>query len=156
MQLVICSSSLPQLTLSLFACVHSKLIHIYPSAARPLLALLQASFGLPASSESLTIGPLRNLPLILGLQNDILGFDKDFSSGNPLSAVQLLIRQGMDKKKALLRIVGLHDRLTMEMMVEAEHFEGTDAERDYVAAASRWPNAMARWMVSGERYKVTA
>ncbi len=62
----------------------------------------------------------------------------------------------MDKKKALLRIVGLHDRLTMEMMVEAEHFEGTDAERDYVAAASRWPNAMARWMVSGERYKVTA
>ena len=147
---------LPQLILYFLTCIHSKLIHIYPSTARPLLALLQASFSLPASSKSLTIGPLRNLPLILGLQNDILGFDKDASSSNPLSAVQLLIRQGMDKRKALLRIVGLHNRLLTEMMVEAERFEGTDAERDYVAAASRWPNAMARWMVSCERYKVTA
>ena len=62
----------------------------------------------------------------------------------------------MDKKKALLRIVGHHNRLVAEMMVQAEHFVGTDAERDYVAAASRWPNAMAKWMLSCERYKVTA
>ncbi|KAF6240471.1 hypothetical protein HO173_001139 [Letharia columbiana] len=128
-------------------------LRVLTISARPLLVLLQASFGLPASSGPLVIGPLKNLPLILGLQNDILGFDKDFSSGNPLSAVQLLIRDGMDKKNALLRIVGLHNRLVMEMTVDAEDFDGTDQERDFVTAASRWPNAMALWMVSCERYK---
>lgn len=122
--------------------------------ARPLLVLLQASFGLPASSETLIVGPLKHLPLILGLQNDILGFDKDHLCGNPLSSLQLLIRDGTDKKMALLRIVGLHNRLVAEMMVEADRFEGTDAERDYVTAASRWPNAMAQWMLSCDRYKV--
>lgn len=135
--------------------IHLKLIHTYPPTARPLLVLLQASFGLPASSGSLIVGPLKDLPLILGLQNDILGFDKDYVSENQLSALQLLIRDGMDKKKALLRIVGIHNRLVTETMVEAAHFEGTDAERDYVSAASRWPHAMALWMVSCERYKVT-
>ena len=120
-----------------------------------MLVLLQASSGLPACSDTLTVGPLENLPLILGLQNDILGFDKDFSSGNPLSAVQLLIRDGMEKKKALLRIVGHHNRLVTEMMTEADGFEGTGPEKDYVTAASRWPNAMALWMLSCERYKVT-
>lgn len=135
--------------------IHDMLIHIYPPTARPLLVLLQASFGLPASSGDLIVGPLKNLPLILGLQNDILGFDKDHLSGNQLSALQVLIRDGMDKKRALLRIVGLHNRLVTEMMAQVERFEGTDAERDYVSAASRWPNAMAQWMVSCERYKVT-
>lgn len=74
-------------------------------------------------------------------------------SGNPLSALQLLIRDGMDKKKALLRIVGLHNRLVTQMMVEADRFEGTAAERDYVATASTWPNAMAQWMLSCDRYR---
>ena len=132
----------------------SSYIYTY-SIARPLLVLLQASFGLPASSGTLTTGPLENLPLILGLQNDLLGFDKDFSTGNPLSAVQLLIRDGMDKKKALVRVAGHHNRLVTEMMAEADRFEGTEAENGYVAAASGWPNAMAMWMLSCQRYKVT-
>lgn len=125
------------------------------SIARPLLVLLQASFGLPASSRTLTTGPLENLPLILGLQNDLLGFDKDFATGNPLSAVQLLIRDGMDKKKALVTVVGHHNRLVTDMMAEVDRFDGTDAEKGYVSAASRWPDAMARWMLSCQRYKVT-
>lgn len=130
-------------------------IPILPTA-RPLLVLLQASFGLPASSETLTTGPLKNLPLILGLQNDILGFDKDFSTSNPLSAVQLLIRDGMDKKKALLRIVGHHNRLVTEMVGQVGRFEGSNgAVRDYVVVAVGWPDAMAKWMMSCERYKVT-
>lgn len=138
--------------------IYQKLIHIYPvpPIARPLLTLLQASFGLPASPETLTTGPLENLPLILGLQNDILGFDKDFSSGNPLSAVQLLIRDGMDKKKALLHIVGHHNRLVTEMMGQVERFRDSNGpERGYVAAAGGWPDAMTKWMMSCERYKVT-
>ena len=93
--------------------------------------------------------------MILGLQNDLLGFDKDVSSKNPLSAVQLLIRDGMEKREALLRIVGHHNRLVTEMTAEADGFEGTDEEREYVAAALAWPKAMAMWMLSCQRYKVT-
>ena len=69
--------------------------------------------------------------------------------------MQLLIRDGMDKKKALARVVGHHNRLVTEMMAEVDRFEGTDAEKQYVAAASKWPNAMAKWMLSCQRYKVT-
>ena len=93
--------------------------------------------------------------MILGLQNDVLGFDKDYATGNPLSAVQLLIRDGMDKQTALLRIVGHHNKLVTAMMAEANRFTGTEAEKAYVDAASRWPNAMAKWMLSCQRYKVT-
>lgn len=94
--------------------------------------------------------------MILGLQNDLLGFDKDFSSRNPLSAVQLLIRDGMDKKAALLRIVRHHNRLVTEMLTEVDRFEGSEGERDYVAVASGWALGMAQWMLSCQRYKVTA
>ena len=137
----------------LFLTIHHILTHIHHPPARPLLVLLQASFNLPATSATLVAAPLRHLPLILGLQNDILGFDKDSVSGNALSAVQLLIRDGVEKKKALLRVVGLHNGLVAEMMSEAEGFGGDEAERKYVAAASAWPNAMARWMVGCERYR---
>ena len=141
---------------TLHTLIKNKSLYIYThSIARPLLVLLQASFGLPVSSRTLTTGPLENLPLILGLQNDLLGFDKDFATGNPLSAVQLLIRDLMEKKKALVRVVGHHNRLVAEMMAEVDRFEGTDAEKGYVAAASGWPNAMAKWMLSCQRYKVT-
>ena len=148
------ASTAPSSTLYTFIKTQSLYIYTH-SIARPLLVLLQASFGLPASSRTLTTGPLENLPLILGLQNDLLGFDKDFATGNPLSAVQLLIRDGMDKKKALVRIVGHHNRLVTEMMAEVDRFEGTDAGRGYVTAACGWPTAMAKWMLSCQRYKVT-
>ena len=76
-------------------------------------------------------------------------------TGNPLSAIQLLIRDGMDKKKALLRVVRHHNRLATKMMAEVDRFDGTAGEKTYVAAASGWPNAMAQWMRSCQRYKVT-
>lgn len=94
--------------------------------------------------------------MILGLQNDVLGFDKDFASGNPLSALQLLIWDGMNGKKALLRLVNHHNQLVTEMIREAEELDGADAAKDYVSAAATWPHAMAVWMISCERYKVTA
>ena len=149
-------ASTPPSSSTLYTFINTQSLYIYTHPiARPLLVLLQASSGLPASSGTLTTGPLQHLPLILGLQNDLLGFDKDFATGNPLSAVQLLIRNGMEKKKALLRIVGRHNRLMTEMTADADHFEGTDAEKGYVAVASAWPNAMAKWMLSCQRYKVT-
>ena len=76
-------------------------------------------------------------------------------TGNPLSAIQLLIRDGMDKKKALVRVVRHHNRLVTKMIAGADRFEGTAEEKRYLAAASGWPNAMAQWMRSCQRYKVT-
>lgn len=136
--------------------IQPKLIHIYSSTARPLLVILGASCGLSITSDTLTTGPLVNLPLILGLQNDILGFDKDHIVDNPLSAVQLLIRDGWTKKKALMRIVSVHNRLMKEMVLAGNLFRGSKAEEQYVRMAASWPNAMTEWMLSCERYKVNA
>ena len=62
----------------------------------------------------------------------------------------------MEKRKALLRIVSHHNRLVTETIGQVERFEGSNAgERDYVVAAAGWPDAMAKWMQSCERYKVT-
>lgn len=126
------------------------------STARPLLVLLGASCGLSVTSDTLTASPLVNLPLILGLQNDILGFDRDHAGENPLSAVQLLIRDGWTKKKALMQIVDHHNHLVKEMVMARNHFRGSKAEEQFVNMADAWPNAMTEWMLSCERYKLTA
>lgn len=131
-------------------------LRIITISARPLLVLLGASCGLSITSDALTAGPLVNLPLILGLQNDTLGFDKDYVVDNPLSAVQLLIRDGWTKKKALMRIVDVHNRLVKELVMARKHFRGSEAEEQYVNMAASWPNAMTEWMLSCERYKVDA
>lgn len=104
----------------------------------------------------MTAGPLTNLPLILGLENDILGFDKDHNANNPLSAVQLLIRDGLIKKRSLLRIADRHNSLVKELVMARNQFRGSEAERFYVNTAASWPNAMIEWMLSCERYKVNA
>lgn len=135
---------------------HHDLIHIYFSTARPLLVLLGASCGLSVTSDTLTASPLVNLPLILGLQNDILGFDRDHAGENPLSAVQLLIRDGWTKKKALMQIVDHHNHLVKEMVMARNQFRGSEAEEQFVNMADAWPNAMTEWMLSCERYKLTA
>ena len=94
--------------------------------------------------------------MILGIQNDLLGFDKDSVSENPLSTVQLLIREGMDGKAALLRTANFHDRLVAHLMKKADQTKPAAAVLNYVAAASRWPDAMAQWMLTSPRYKPKA
>ncbi|CAF9907068.1 MAG: hypothetical protein ALECFALPRED_003056 [Alectoria fallacina] len=131
-------------------------LRVVTISARPLLVLLGASCGLSVTSDTLTAGPLTNLPLILGLENDILGFDKDHNANNPLSAVQLLIRDGLIKKRSLLRIADRHNSLVKELVMARNQFRGSEAERFYVNTAASWPNAMIEWMLSCERYKVNA
>lgn len=97
-----------------------------------------------------------NLSLILGLENDVLGFDKDHTANNPLSAVQLLIRDGWSRKRSLLRIADHHNSLVKELVMARNQFRGSEVERLYVNTAASWPNAMTEWMLSCERYKVNA
>ncbi|CAD6572154.1 MAG: hypothetical protein ASARMPREDX12_004970 [Alectoria sarmentosa] len=104
-------------------------LRVVTISARPLLVLLGASCGLSVTSDTLTAGPLANLSLILGLENDVLGFDKDHTAKNPLSAVQLLIRDGWTTKRSLLRMAHYHDSLVKELVMARNQFRGSDAVR---------------------------
>lgn len=123
-----------------------------------MLILLRASLGLPMLPDLLTSSSLRNLPLILGLQNDILGFSRDFRQCNPFSAIQLLIRDGWSKQAAYSKTLDLHNCLVSEMLLsrqEAQWWTSLGpAETLYERIAMGFANAMAEWMVGCERYKV--
>lgn len=100
--------------------------------------------------------PLLNLPLILGLQNDLLGFEKDFIKKNPLSAVQLLIRDGWQPKNVYQKVMATHNILVGNMIHDVENAKRDlkEDERLYVSVAASWGNAMAEWMIGCERYKI--
>ena len=108
--------------------------------------------------DPLTIPSLRDLPLILGLQNDVLGFSRDLKQCSPFSAIQLLIRDGWSKQAAYSKILDLHNRLVSEMLLsrhEAQLWTSLGpAETLYERIAMGFANAMAEWMVGCERYKV--
>ena len=123
-----------------------------------MLILLRASLGLPMLPDPLTSSSLRNLPLILGLQNDILGFSRDIRQCNPFSAIQLLIRDGLSRQAAYSKILDLHNCLVSEMLVsrqEAQWWTSLGAaETLYERIAIGFANATAEWMIACERYKV--
>ena len=109
--------------------------------------------------DILTPYPLTDLPLILGLQNDIIGFPKDHILGNPLSAIQVLIRDGSSKEKAFGKMVRLHNKLIKNAIVNVEArkrkgFFGP-GEEIYMEVVLSWGNAMCEWMLGCERYKVS-
>ena len=122
-----------------------------------MLMLLRASLGLPLCSDRFTDSSLKNLPLIMGLQNDILGFSRDFTQCNSLSAIQLLIRDGWSKKAGYSRILDLHNCLVSEMLVSRQVSQWwtslSPAETLYERIAMGFANAMAEWMMVSERYK---
>ena len=117
-----------------------------------MLILLRASLGLPMLSDPLTSSSLKNLPLILGLQNDILGFSRDFRQCNPLNAIQLLIRDGWSKEAAYSRTLDLHNCLVSEMLISRRVSQWwtslKPAETLYERIAVGFANAMA---VNGTR-----
>ena len=123
-----------------------------------MLILLRVSLGLPMLSDPLTSSSLRNLPLILGLQNDILGFSRDLGQCNPFSAIQLLIRDGWSKQAAYSKTLDLHNCLVSEMLLSRQAAQWWKnlgpAETLYERIAIGFANAMAEWMLGCERYKV--
>lgn len=138
------------------------------------------------------------LQIILGLQNDILGktppqvslytanitslagWEKDSTTNNPLSAVQVLISQGTHPAVALNNVITIHNNLVKECVGLAEavmrrpldprHVEGvsglgrylrtTAAQkgeyeiRKYVEIIVGFANGMAQWMAVSKRYIV--
>lgn len=96
--------------------------------------------------------------MILGFQNDILGWQKDHLSHNPLNAIEVLIRDGDAPTHAFEHVLLAHNELVGRLVGVTAELEtgGGDDEmvRLYVRVLAGFGNAMAEWMLGSERYQV--
>ncbi|KAI5853773.1 hypothetical protein BZA05DRAFT_335943 [Tricharina praecox] len=110
-------------------------------SVRPFLILARADLGLmpvishlgnpldsgyldvAATIDKANMSNLRKvecmLQLIMGLQNDILGWEKDYKTENPLSAIQILIKCGSKPNIAVARVIDTHNELVRRCVQHA-------------------------------------
>ncbi|RPA93080.1 hypothetical protein L873DRAFT_1707236 [Choiromyces venosus 120613-1] len=108
-------------------------VRIITISVRPFMILARASLGLDP-----TLSPFGNplaedyqdllltskksnrnnlakveclLQLIMGLQNDIIGWEKDHKTKTPLNTIQILIKEGKKPTKALAQVITMHNEL---------------------------------------------
>ncbi|KAK5691487.1 hypothetical protein LTR97_011480 [Elasticomyces elasticus] len=138
---------------------------IITTSTRPFMVLFRAQLGFPTDlTVSLTPGSekLGQLQLllqaVLGLQNDVLGWEKDHQEQNPLNAIEVLISGGEHKPRAFHRVMDAHnDLMQVYLSLAAEYLaeiEGPEMAqtRRYVAFMTSCGHAMAGWMISCGRY----
>jgi hypothetical protein len=134
-------------TLSLITCT-----------ARPFMVLARASLGLPAKPGSIygVINQMEaHVQIILGLQNDILGWPKDHTDQNSLNAIEVLSHHGRNLNEAYTDILQVHNDMVIRMSQMHHEFKGENDMISYYAATlirSTW--AMADWMLVSDRYKL--
>ncbi|TGZ81634.1 hypothetical protein EX30DRAFT_251685 [Ascodesmis nigricans] len=179
-------------------------LRVITISTRPFFILARADIGLPATVSSFgnplaskyndliadgTEGKLTTirkieclLQTILGLQNDILGWEKDAATNNPLSAIQVLIKQGVHQAIAVNDVIGVHNSLVFECVTKAQemwneptncqHVDGVivksnrffeffrasslkkeeDEVRLYLQVILGFAHGMAHWMAVSKRY----
>lgn len=141
------------------------------------MVLARASLGLPCN---LSIGRngqpdawLSHLQTLvqgmLGLQNDILGWEQDVHMGNRLNAIQVLIRDGMSASTAFHSVLRFHNELVRVLAVQRFRlgcstsrcctFNKTTVQTRpawdiYVDMIVGFGNAMVNWMLSSGRYQL--
>ncbi|KAG0643342.1 hypothetical protein HOY80DRAFT_463053 [Tuber brumale] len=108
-------------------------VRIITISVRPFMIIARASLGLDP-----TLSPMGNplaedyqdllrtskksnrnnlakveclLQLIMGLQNDIIGWEKDHKTKTPLNTVQILIKDGKKPMRALAQVIAIHNEL---------------------------------------------
>jgi Terpene synthase family 2, C-terminal metal binding len=143
------------------------------------MVLVRASLGLPCNLDYDTdrtsddrIHQVQTLvQSVLGLQNDLLGWEKDHKTNNPLNAVEVLIRGGMEASDAYSEVIQSHNHLMRVLLQVARqlmfsstkvtHSTGFLAHKVYLFAALTniqimvgFGSAMAEWMLSSRRYMV--
>ncbi|CAG8953246.1 hypothetical protein HYFRA_00003449 [Hymenoscyphus fraxineus] len=137
-------------------------LRILTISARPFMVVARAGLGLPTSLPntyrvSSRISQMEVLTQsILGLQNDLLGWQKDHVEGNPMCCVEILIHDGMGLKEAFAETLGAHNELVRALLAFAE-LGGTlngasDGWTTYVKVLVSFCNAMAVWMMVSKRY----
>ncbi|SLM39178.1 Terpenoid synthase [Lasallia pustulata] len=143
-------------------------LRILTISARPFMVLTRASLGLspslntppPSSAQSSHLIPQLQFltQVILGFQNDILGWQNDHLSHNPLNAIEVLIRDGDAPTHAFEHVLLAHNELVGRLVGVTAELEtgGGDDEmvRLYVRVLAGFGNAMAEWMLGSERYQV--
>ncbi|KAK3661715.1 hypothetical protein LTR56_000204 [Elasticomyces elasticus] len=134
-------------------------------STRPFMVLFRAQLGLPtdltvtlASGSEKLVQLQLLLQAVLGLENDILGWEKDHQEQNPLNAIEVLISGGEHKSEAFHKVLHAHNdlmrvylSLAAECLAEIEGPEMAQARR-YLACMVSCGHAMAEWMMSCGRY----
>ena len=121
-----------------------------PSPTIPLYSCAH-QFPLITQLQSLT-------QIILGLQNDILGWEKDHLACNPLNAIAVLIRDGYDATAAFEQVLLAHNDLVGRLTKLAGQMKRDVGDwrelGQYGRVLSGFGNAMAEWMLCSGRYQV--
>jgi hypothetical protein len=137
--------------------------------ARPFFVLYRAGLNLPVHlDDSLcsvdnidTVGAMQcMMQAILGLQNDIIGWEKDHSKGNRLNAIEVLISQGWTSETAYNSVLKSHNKLLRtfvglrkEAIQRLKQNPGdSSAELQYIELVTNLGYGMAQWMVGCGRY----
>ncbi|KAK5735832.1 hypothetical protein LTR17_007844 [Elasticomyces elasticus] len=134
-------------------------------STQPFMVLFRAQLDLPTdltmslASGSEKLGQLQLLlQAVLGLENDILGWEKDHQEQNPLNAIEVLISGGEHESGAFHEVLNaqndlmrVYHSLAAEYLAEIEGPEMAQARR-YLACMISCGHAMAEWMMSCGRY----
>lgn len=116
-------------------------VRVVTISMRPFMVLARANFGLPTNlcgagfpldSKALCsadrIFPELNLndqllhrietitQCITGLQNYILGWEKDHTTRNPLNAIEILIDQGLSPVTSVANVISIHNTLVSSII----------------------------------------
>jgi hypothetical protein len=140
------------------------------------MVLVRASLNLPCNldygidrTSDNRIHQIQTLvQAVLGLQNDLLGWEKDHRTQNPLNAVEVLIRDGVEASDAFSEVLQSHNHLmrillraTRQLIVSSTEMRTADpvAHEAYLFASLAnlritvgFGSAMAEWMLSSRRY----
>ena len=149
-------------------------VRVVTISARPFMILARASLGLPCH---LSVGPGGGeafdiqalVQVILGLQNDILGWEKDHQTNNLLNSIQVLVRDGIAPDAAFIHAVDSHNLLVRDLTHRAsltigrlgtllpkqEHLLRRRMWAVYIKTVVGFVNAMAEWMLRSRRYQLT-
>jgi len=134
--------------------------------SRPLFVLFRQTLGLPCTlsvplvSTPKLLGQMQTiLQAVLGLQNDILGWEKDHKQGHPLNAIEILISHGMPMMDAYQTVTDAHNdlirilvALRADALNETMRREGSDRGTTYVELLINCGHALAEWMMKCRRY----
>jgi hypothetical protein len=142
-------------------------LRIVTISARPFFVLFRAGLGLPLHLNS-SLGSADNslikmqfiMQSILGLQNDIIGWEKDHKAGHKFNAVEILVNKGILPVQAFDKVLSSHNDL-MKLFVSLRKQYMKDiihsrqeslTELQNLELITNFGHAMVQWMVGCGRY----
>ena len=147
-------------------------IRVTTIGARPFMVLARASLKLPTNLSNhgfllrnrvlrkpVTPNPLEQMEilvqLIMGMENDIFGWEKDHKLDNQLSAIEIPLSQGMNAQQAFTSALQVHNGLVGQLLAVCQYKETNSTKLDtYQKILLGFPYALAAWTSGAKRYQV--